>query len=120
MKRNGINVGDTVIVSGGGRRAVPERGTVVKIGRVWVNVNREGQQWGWRFRLDTQHDGGNGYGTRFWTLEQWAQAQLNAAAESFLREQDVSIGYRSPWRERAVELATLMGWTPPVAEPVED
>jgi hypothetical protein len=111
-----VKVGQTVMVlDGHGRaRAEPKRGTVVKVGHVWIDVHREGQRWGWRFRLDTQTDGSNfGHPPQFYTLDQWAQHEREESALAFLRAQDIMIGYASPWRTRMVELATLLGWSPP-------
>lgn len=114
-----VKVGDTVIVTDGyGRtKANVYRGTVVRVARVWIDVHREGYTWGWRFRKDTQA-GGSSYDSlpRFWTLEQWEAKRVQDAASAFLRGQDVTVGYRSPWRDRMVELAQLMGWTVPPAE----
>lgn len=114
-----VEVGQTVIVTDeyGHAKQNAYRGTVVKVARVWIDVHCEGQQWGWRFRLDTQTDGGDiGYRPRFYTLDQWAEKLQRDAADAFLRGQDVTVGYRSPWRDRKVELAQLMGWTVPPPE----
>lgn len=114
-----VEIGQTVIVwDGHGRaKADPIRGTVVKIGRVWIDVHREGVSWGWRFRLDTQTDGSRiGSPARFYTLDQWAAHQLEDAAVTWLREQGITIEWHSKvWARRHVELAKLIGWTPPGA-----
>lgn len=108
-----VEVGQPVMVHGGYGRAEPVRGTVVKVARVWIDVHREGKNWGWRFRLDTQTDGGNfGSPPRFYTLDQWAQHQREESASAFLRQQGIMVDYSSPWLQRKAELATLIGWTP--------
>lgn len=109
-----VQIGQTVMVTDGmGRAKAPgQLGTVVKVGRMWIDVHREGQNWGWRFRLDTQTNGSNfGYPPRFYTLEQWAEKERQDAAAVYLREQGVSVEHGSPWHSRKVELATLVGWT---------
>jgi hypothetical protein len=104
------------VTDGHGRaKATVYDGTVVKVGRVWIDVHKDGQQWGWRFRKDTQTDGSNfGHRPRFYTLEQWATKQRQDSAEAYLREQGIDVRYDSPWRERMTELAKTIGWTPPV------
>lgn len=111
-----MEIGQKVMVSEfGGSRSTP--GEIVKIGRTWIDVHREGRAWGWRFRLDDQTDGSaRGLPPRFYTLDQWAKCERERAASAFLREQGITIGYASPWRERVVELATLLGWTAPTPD----
>jgi hypothetical protein len=109
-----VEIGETVMVLSGYGRKDAERGTVVKVARVWIDVHREGQRWGWRFRLDTQTDGSNfGSPPRFYTLTQWAERERENSAAAYLRAQGVSVDHASPWRSRVVELATLIGWTTP-------
>jgi hypothetical protein len=112
-----VQIGQPVKVTDGlGRaKAVVHDGTVVKVGRVWIDVHREGQQFGWRFRKDTQTNGSSiGSPPRFYTLGQWATKQRQDSAEAYLREQGIDVRYGSPWRERMTELAKLIGWTPPL------
>jgi hypothetical protein len=112
-----VEVGQTVMVLGGYGSREAVRGTVVKIGRVWIDVHREGQGWGWRFRLDTQTDGSDfGSPPRFYTLDQWAQHEREASASAFLRAQGITVEYSSSWRARMVELAQMLGWSPPLDE----
>lgn len=109
-----VEIGQTVMVTDGYGRAKTNviRGEVVKIGRVWIDVHREGKGWGWRFRLDTQTDGGTiGTPPRFYTLGQWAEKERQDNAAAFLLAQGVMVEYASPWRKRMVELARLMGWS---------
>lgn len=98
-----------IITSGGGRQIHTEPGTIVKIGRVWVDIQPDNRGVVRRFRMDTQSDGsGIGYGTHFYTLDQWAEHQRQKAASEFLRDQGITIESRSPWHRRATELADLI------------
>lgn len=109
-----VEIGQQVIVMDGyGRAKMQNRGTVTKVGRVWIDVHREGSNWGWRFRLDTQTDGDNGRRTRFYTLEQWAEKQRRDSAMMWLRDQGITVGDASPWYGEKIKLATLLGWTAP-------
>jgi hypothetical protein len=105
-----VELGQQVImIEGSGKSQIEKRGTVTKIGRVWIEVTRDGQTWTQRYRLDDQTDGSNyAARARFRTLDQWAEQKRQIEAERFLREQGIEVGYRSPWRERVVELAELI------------
>lgn len=100
-----VKVGDTVIVTE--HRRDPREAVVSKVGRVWVTV---GEGWQERkFRLDDQSDGSNiGYGTHFYTPDQWAEKQRSDEASTYLREQGIEIGWTSPWRGREIELANVI------------
>jgi hypothetical protein len=109
-----VEVGQTVMVNSGYGRKDVVRGTVVKVARVWIDVHREGQNWGWRFRKDDQTNGSDfGSVPHFYTLEQWAEHLREVSATDFLRAQGVSVEYSSPWHGRMIELATLLGWVAP-------
>lgn len=108
-----VESGQQVIVMDGHGRAKAQvyRGTVAKIGRIWIDVHREGSDWGWRFRLDTQTDGSKfGVSARFYTLEQWAEKQCRDSAMAWLHGQGITVGYTSPWRGEEVKLARTLGW----------
>lgn len=93
-------------------RGAPTRGEVVKVARVWIEIQPEGQtsiHARRKFRLDTQTDGSEiGFRGRFYTLDQWAGEQRRSKAAEFLCEQGIVIINRSPWRGREVELAELL------------
>lgn len=101
-----LKVGDEVMITeyASGRYY---KGTVVKIRRVWIEVQREG----WigthalyRFRLDTQTDGSSFSGPHFWTMAQWAEREREQQDRAFLRAQGINIG----WRESKMTPATLI------------
>lgn len=94
---------------GSGRRN-PVNGVVVKVGRVWCEILREGRHDPEKFRMDSQ-DTGSGFASdpRFYTFAQWEQLQLTTKAVDFLRAQGISINIGSPWRNRETELAKLLG-----------
>lgn len=85
----------------------PQPGKVVKVGRVWIDVDVD--SFTLRYRLDTQTNGSQ-YGSppRFYTLDQWAEKQREDEARDYLREQGIEFSYVSPWRRRLVELADLI------------
>jgi hypothetical protein len=89
---------------------VPWEGTVTKVGRVWIEITRNGSRTGYRFRLDTQTSGSNiGDPPRFYTLDQWAAKEARGEAMRYLQEQGITIEYRSKaWRGRETELAALL------------
>lgn len=111
MDRIDVRIGDTVMIhSGGGRSQQTYEAEVVKVARVWITVMTIGEyRHELRFRLDDQTDGSNyGYGTRFYTLGQWAARKRNDEAVDFLRGQGITIEFRSAWRGRSAELADLI------------
>jgi len=108
-----VAVGDRVVMTSGNhaRRLSAKHGTVVKVGRVWINVQPDGVlgDFTYRYRLDTQTDG-SPYtsAARFYTLDQWEQKQRRDDAVQYLHDQGISIGFDSPWRGREIELADLL------------
>lgn len=107
---NTIEVGQKVMVTDGyGRDQRAHEGTVTKVARVWVTVqygqfNRE-----IKFRLESQAtDSQYPSGSRFYTVEQWAKREAEAAAFVYLREQGISVDHYSPWRKKIVELAAIL------------
>lgn len=110
-----VEMNEPVVIIDGGRSKA-RRGDVVKIGRVWIEVQPEGYGPGYtlRFRLDTQTNGSQiGVPARFYTLDQWAEKQRRAEATAFLHEQGISIDNRSLWRGREIELAKRLGLETP-------
>lgn len=113
----GLKVGDTVIVVGGGPEGQTYRATVEKAARVWLTLvmvpdTKNGERYlrTWRFRRDTQGEGGTVYGhpTRFYTLEQWAVHQAEQDARKVLSAAGISIDYGSPFKTR--HLAALVAF----------
>ena len=107
---------DQSVVIAEARAFKAKSGKVVKIGRVWIEIQPEGWTGGrtLRFRLDTQTDGSYiGAPPRFYTLDQWAERRRQATADKFLRDQGISINSGSVWRGREFELASLLGLTQP-------
>lgn len=105
-----VEMNQPVVMADGYRRG-PDRGTVVKVGRVWIEILPEGWPAGRtrRFRLDTQTDGSEiGTPARFYTLDQWAERERRVEADRFLREQGIRIETGSRWHGREVELASLL------------
>lgn len=105
-----FEVGQPVIMTENRSRQIREiPGKVVKIGRVWIDIEPDSGGLALRYRKDTQKDGsGIGAGSYFFTLEQWERRSREMAAEEFLRGQGISLGYGSPWRGREIELANLI------------
>jgi hypothetical protein len=119
MDRSEIAIGQIVIVVDGYGRPTTTRGVISKIGRVWIDVTQPGDGWTrWHFRLDSQTDGPDrGSRPRFYTLDQWAERETQMAAAKYLREQGITIEHRSAvWHGREVDLAKLLGWSPPAAD----
>lgn len=109
-----------MMIDGHGRTLRSRRGKVVKIGRVWITVEPEGERHPslQRYRLDTQNDGGQYTSSpRFHTLAQWAERKQRDQAHKVLRDQGISIKFDSPWYGREIELAALLTAAAPVAEP---
>lgn len=108
-----MNVGmnEPVVMVEGSRGRRELHGKVVKVGRVWIEIQPEGWADGRtiRFRLDTQTDGSKiGAPPHFYTLGQWAERQQREEAFKLLREQGISVDAGSPWRGREAELADLV------------
>lgn len=111
MNKIDVRVGDTVMISsGGGRSLLIYEAEVVKIARMWITVMTAGAYpHEEKFRLGDQTSGPSyGYGTRFYTLGQWAAKKRDDEAADFLREQGITIEFRSAWRGRSAELADLI------------
>lgn len=126
-------IGDPVIVIEGNhvRRMQHSNQVIVKVGRQWVTIapkDADGRPWTHgerRFRMDTQSDGGNGYGHHFRTPEQWKWEREASAANVYLREVaglDIRSGgpfHRNP--DLVISLARLLkdaeaSWRPPTPE----
>lgn len=88
--------------------------TVVKAGRVWVNL--EGQEPGrrlpsqWRMRMDTQDEGTqySGSNASFATLDQHAWDETRHWALAVLKDNGITLDHQSPWRGREVQLADAL------------
>jgi hypothetical protein len=111
-------VGDEVviieIIERYNRGAEAWRGTVVRVGRVWIEVVRVEDNGDIRaarhkFRMDNQTTG-TGYtnAPRFYTLDQYAAREREIEVSRFLKAQGISLNYDSPWRNREAELAELL------------
>lgn len=111
-----VKANDVVIVASGNhpRNRQAQRYVVTKVARVWITVRPEGDEdrnhWlDKRFRLDDHTDGsGIGAPDRFYTLGEWAAREREDAADVFLRDQGIQVGYDSPWRARKAELADII------------
>lgn len=117
-----VEIGQRVIIHQPGNRYANKRdGTVVKVGRVWIDVLPDSAgSWTHRFRLDTQTDGTDiGHPAMFYTLDQWAQHERDNGADAYLKAQGITIEYSSPWRGRQVELAALVEAAAPPAVTVD-
>lgn len=90
---------------------------VVKVGRVWVDLERSDlgdlPRWSintWRMRMDRQSEATNysGSDASFATLDQheWDKAQTWALA--VLRDNGIRLDRESPWAGREVELANMI------------
>jgi hypothetical protein len=99
-----VHVGDTVMLCQ--PRREPREATVTKVARVWITVGEGYREE--KFRRDTQADGPDGYGKRFYTLTQWAEKRQRDEATTFLREQGIDLRNDSPWRDREIELAEVL------------
>ena len=104
-----VTVGQPVVMVR--QYARQQRGTVVKVSRIWIEIQPDGTTHEWvrrRFRLDDQTDGSRiGAFDHFYTLDQWAEREREAEAATFLREQGIEVGFGSPWRSRTAALADL-------------
>lgn len=84
------------------------RATVVKVGRVWCELQRQGGGCTERFRMDTRtpYAPGKGYGSapRFYTLEEWAERERAQADLAFLNKQAIRFDtyVKSPWTVSAL------------------
>jgi|SRR4051812_26355028 hypothetical protein len=110
-----VAVGDRLIVipaSYNNRiKQEPVEAVVVKVARIWVELDEVEGPRSWRLRLDTQHDGGNGnYHDRFLTTEQHAWGQREQAVHDYLSEAGVSLKHGSRWGtpEERLTLANLL------------
>ncbi len=106
-----VQIGEQVVVTFGQRGLSAQRGEVVKVGRVWIEVQPDGSRPGhaYRFRLDTQTDGSQyASSSRFYTLDQWAERERQNDASKFLSDQGIRIDFGSAWRGREVELVNLI------------
>jgi len=127
-----LTVGDTVIVlpTGMGERHSnerPTRATVVKRGRVWIDVEPEDGErhlayFDRRFRLDTQHNGSQNSTSRgrFVTEAQYAWDLRLRTVKDYLRQAGITVEDRvrgelpgdastpGPWYGRWLELANLL------------
>jgi hypothetical protein len=102
---------EVMVLSGGARHKAAQRGTVTKVGRVWIEIEVSGtyRPITYRMRMDTQDGGGDfGYRERFYTMEQWEARQRRNAAIASLSDQGISLSLLSPWRGREHELAEII------------
>ena len=107
MDRAQLAVGQPVMLYDGGGSARPSR--ITWIGRDWLKVDGYRE----KLRIDTQKlPGAVGHGVHWRTLEQYAEETARSDALAFLQSQGISVDWRSPWRDRIVELADLIRGTP--------
>lgn len=109
-----VAVGRSVIVAqSNGRRMEYVPATVVRVARVWIDVEPENghhlNYYNRRFRMDSQYTGKNG-SARFHTLEQYAWDLRQTAAHDYVRAQGLEVGRYdpSPWKGRELELANVL------------
>ena len=115
MATENFEAGQEVIIlpGGWGKKMAPVPARIVKVARVWVDVESTGKEFPshWRIRKDTRDEGDRNYSqrnARLYTLEQWAEYQREKEAELLLAEQGIEIRYSSPWYRRKIELADLI------------
>lgn len=110
MDINELSVGQPVMIRQGYGKAVTLAGTVIKVGRVWIDVQIDDRPHQVeRYRADTQNVGGQwAQSNRFYTLDQWADVEREEAANEFLRKQGIVPNFESPWYRRRVELADII------------
>jgi hypothetical protein len=102
---------EVMVLSGGARHTAAQRGTVAKVGRVWIEIEVPGtyRPITYRMRMDTQDGGGDfGYRERFYTMEQWETLQRRNDAIARLDHQGINLSLLSPWRGREHELAEII------------
>lgn len=113
-----VNVGDTLLVFEARyhRSKIPNPpidATVVKVGRVWIDLEEANEvasfRRTWRLRLDTQDDGtkGSAYHDRFMTADQYAWQQKVSEARQVLDDAKIRLDFGSPWREDEDRLFAL-------------
>lgn len=101
--------GDTLVIhSHYGRGDTVQEVTVVKVGRVWVEVKG---QYGppRKYRMDDRTDG-SGYSQHgmIYTQQEWARKQATDEARQRVHAHGVRLQFDSPWDDRIVELADLL------------
>lgn len=102
-----LKVGDIVHVRTYGNHSADYRARVVKINRVWIEMEHAESRRPIRFRKDTQRAEDYVTADRFETEAQYAWGLRARAAEDFLRQQRIDV-FASPWRMRPVELANAV------------
>lgn len=116
-----IAAGNKVFVVDPRFRVVPITARVVKVNRVWIDIEsaevvetRDGHRpcRTWRMRKDTQYEtaGPNPRGARFLTPAQHEYDERLFAANLVLCEEGITIHRNSPWSsaERRIQLADLL------------
>lgn len=87
---------------------------VAKIGRTWVQLNRDDHPdffpSDWRMRMDVQNEATQygGSNASFATLEQHAWDEANRWGCQMLTENGITLEFRSPWRGQEHVLADLI------------
>lgn len=87
---------------------------VVKVGRVWVEIEKPGaSEWSiyrWRMRMDVQNEATqySGSDASFLTLEQYAWEETQTWARGVLIEHGIRLDQDSRWNGREAELADLL------------
>ena len=86
------------------------RGRVVAAKRVNLTVQAIDGKRTWTVRRDSRRDTRepHSYGWHGYTPEECEHHERQLSAEKFLREQRITIGGGSPWRNRVVELADII------------
>lgn len=106
-----VRVGDELIVTDDRGR---HRARVTKAGPVWLTMqeidNASSLKREWRLRRDTRtytNDASKtySYSPHWYTVQEWAEREPQAAAWTTVREQGISVHHGGEWNERIAELA---------------
>jgi len=108
-----LKPGDPVIVTIHRRRTWTEvRAHVVKAAPVWITLEESdsAQPGVWRMRRSTQSAGHGPYDSQFVTIEQYVWDQALTDAQTFLREQGITVRHGSRWHSDAgqIRLAAIL------------
>src|SRR5688500_554241 len=102
-----LKVGDVVHIRTYSGYSPDYMARVVKINRVWIEMEHTASLRPLRFRKDTQRESDYTTADRFETEAQYAWSVREGAAFQFLREQGINI-YPGPWVNRRLELANAV------------
>lgn len=109
------------LIERGRHGALVIRAVVAKASRVWVEIHSAEEHFPakWRMRRDTQDEGTEYINSNasFRTPEQHRWHVARSGGRQFLREQGISIAWKSPWIGREAELADLIRRSDPAYKP---